>query len=159
MAWWMLGAAAMNSDAAKNKWTPVVIGVLVVGGTVLGFFLVKRGLCAIGLATCSYHRRLARLQNRLKENKALDPTYYKAENITITHFFAKEKADELWDALWGADDEDEVYSILRSAKSKDNMSLISKYYTIRHDSSLADNLSYEMGSKEEVQRMLEILQY
>ena len=77
----------------------------------------------------------------------------------MSHDAAKIKADEMYDALWGLDDEDAVYSIMSSAKSTHNMSLISKYYGMRKGESLADNLGYEMGAEDELDRMLEILRY
>lgn len=152
-------AAGAGSNLAKNKWTPVVIGVLVVGGGIVSYILVKKVLCGIGLASCRSDRKLAKLVDRFNDVDALNPNFYKASQITMSHDAAKIKADELYDALWGADDEDAVYSIMRSAKSKNNMSLISKYYSLRQGQSLADNLGYEMGSKEELERMLEILRY
>jgi hypothetical protein len=155
----LLVAGAANSNLAKNKWTPVVIGVLVVGGCVVSYILVKKVLCGIGLATCRSDRKLAKLVDKFNDSDSLNPNYYQASQITMTHDLAKIKADEMYDALWGADDEDAVYSLMRSAKSKDNMSLISKYYGLRQGQSLADNLGYEMGSEEELKRMLEILRY
>lgn len=155
----LLAKSSAASGLAQNKWTPIVMGVIVVGVGIGGYFLVKRGLCAVGLATCRSDRKLARLQAKFKKEEALNPNYYQAPRLTITHNLAKVKADELNSALWGADDEDAVYAILRSAKTKDNMSLISKYYALRHDQSLSDNLGYEMGSEEEIERMLEVLKY
>ena len=153
-------AAAAASKMAENKWTPIVIGVLIVGGAVGTFFLAKRGLCAIGLAECASQRKAKRTLKKLQGMEAFNPTYYQNTQLTITHQNAKIKADELEDAFgfWN-DDEEGVYRSLQSVKSADDMSLISKYYGLRHESSLVDDMSYHLGDEDEAKRMWSIVKH
>ena len=148
------------SKASENKWTPIVLGVLVVGGVVGTFFLAKRGLCAIGLAECATHRRAKRTLKKIQELDAFNPNYYQNTRLTITHNSAKIKADELEDAFGVFnDDEQQVYRVLQSIKSADDMSLVSKYYSIRHGSSMVDDMSYYLDDEDEAKRMWEIVKH
>lgn len=150
-------AAAAAGKMAENKWTPIVLGVLIVGGVVGTFFLAKRGLCAVGLAECATDRRANRALKKLQALDAFNPNYYQSSRLTITHDNAKIKADELHKAFgfWN-DDEEQVYGVLRQVGTVDNMSLVSKYYQIRQGSSLVDELAYYLDDEDEAKRMLMI---
>ena len=156
----MIGVgAATASGLAQNKWTPVVAGVLIVGIVAIVYFGVARPiLCKTGVLNCRKNKRRKKLEDKVKRSDALNPNFYRASQVTMTHFAAKVAADELEDDLSGADDEEAVFGILQSAKSTNNMSLISHYFQLRHGESLADRLTYDMGSEEELDRMLEIIE-
>lgn len=155
-----LAAASAANKLAQNKWTPVVTGVLVVGAVVGTFFLAKRGLCAIGLAECATDRRAKRTLKKIQEMDAFNPNYYQNTRLTITHHNAKVKADELEDAFgFFNDDEEQVYRVLQSIKSADDMSLVAKYYGIRHGSSMVDDMSYYLDDEDEAKRMWQIVKH
>jgi len=140
------------SKLAQNKTLPIVLGVLVVG--VVGFSLWKgkRIMCSLGLATCDSNYR-----KRLSDLKFLYPNYYDATKISITHQQAKVISDEIESSLNGADDEEEVYASLQKAKTRNNISLVSKYFSQRHSESMIDRIAYDMGSKDEMVRVMKIL--
>jgi hypothetical protein len=153
-------AAGAAQGLASNKYTPIVIGVLIVGGAVGTYFLAKRGLCAIGLAECATDRRAKRTLKKLQKLDAFNPNFYKNTQLTISHNAAKIKADELEDAFgfWN-DDEEGVYRVLQSIATPDDMSLVSKYYGIRHESSLVDDMSYHLDDEDEAKRMWTIVKH
>lgn len=153
-------AAAAAGKMAENKWTPIVLGVIIIGGAVGTFFLAKRGLCAVGLAECGYQRRAKRTLKKLQKLDAFNPNYYQNQRLTITHNNAKIKADELEDSFgfWD-DDEEKVYGVLSSIKSPDDMSLVSKYYGIRHGVSLVDEMGEQLGDEDEAKRMWQIVKH
>ena len=155
----MLGAITGSTELAKNKWTPIVLGVVILGVAAVAYFGVVRPiLCKTGIATCSGDRRRKKIEEKLKNSDSFNPNFYQASKITMSHTQAKTIADKIEKALSGADDEEAVYGLLRDAKNANNLSLISFYYNQRHQQSLVDNLIYDMSSEEELQRILNIIQ-
>lgn len=155
----MVGAAAAHG-LAQNKWTPIVAGVVIIGVSAVAYFgIIRPIMCRTGIAkNCGSDKRRKKLEERLKKSDGFNPNFYIASKLTITHQRAKEIADKLNKALSGADDEEAVYALLADAKNLNNLSLISYYYQMRHKQSLVDNLAYDMGSEEELQRMVSIVQ-
>jgi hypothetical protein len=86
---------------------------------------------------------------------AFNPNFYQSSMLTITHNNAKIRADEL-NSAFGVfnDDEEGVYSVLRQVGTENNMSLVSKYFEQRHNSSLVDQLAYYLDDEDEAKRML-----
>ena len=155
-----LAKAAVASKLAENKWTPIILGVVIIGGVVGTYFLAKKGLCMVGLAECATDRRANRTLKKLQGLDAFNPNYYNNTRLTISHESAKIKADELENSFgFFNDDEEGVYRILQSVRTPDDMSLISKYYALRHDSSVVDDLSYYLDDEIEAKRMWEITKH
>ena len=151
-------AAAAAGKLAENKWTPVIIGGVVVGVVALAYFGVyKPILCKFGVVECKSSKQNDKIEGELLSHKALNPNFYQARYITISHEFAKSLADDIEDALSGiGDDEDAVYSVIKSSGSEHNMSLISHYYKIRHQEDLSARIIRDFNSDER-KTVLELL--
>lgn len=153
-------AAAAAGKIAQNKWTPIVLGVIIIGGVLGTYFLVKKGLCVVGLAECSSDRKADRILKKLQALDAFNPNYYNNTRLTISHESAKIKADDLKKSFgFFNDDEEGVYRVLQSINTPDDMSLVSKYYALRHGSSVVDDLSYYLDSDDEAARMWSITKH
>lgn len=150
-------AARAAGKMAENQWTPIVLGVLIVGGAIGAYFLAKQGLCAVGLAECATDRRANRTLKKIQGLQAFNPNFYQNARLTISHNAAKVKADEINDAFGVFnDDEEQVYRVLSSVSNPHDMSLIAKYYSLRHGSSMVDDMSYYLDDENEAKRMWEI---
>lgn len=77
----LAASAAVGAGAklAGNKWTPLVIGVVIVGAGVGLYFLTRPALEFAGVIRTKEERKI-------KKSKALDPTYWKRRvgNVTIS---------------------------------------------------------------------------
>ena len=140
--------------------TPINLLYLLIGAVIGTVYLAKKGLCKIGLAECATDRRAKRTLKKLQGLEAFNPNYYQNTKLTISHQGAKIKADELESAFgFFNDDEEKVYRVLQSIKTPHDMSLVSKYYSIRHDSSVVDSLSYYLDDEDEAKRMWSITKH
>jgi hypothetical protein len=157
----MLAQAAIADNLTKNKYFPIVAGVLIIGIVGIAYFGVARPImCKVGVMECRDERRRKKVEKQIREFKGFDPNFYKATQLTIGHDLAKKYADDLKDSYGGIftnDDEEKVYSILQSFKNKHNASLVSKYYVMRHNKALVDDVLDHMGSDTEVERISEII--
>jgi hypothetical protein len=150
-----MAAADAAGKLAQNKWTPIVLGIVIVGGATLSFFAMRAVLCKLEVIECATDRRAKRALNKLMKLDAFNPNFYQSSMLTITHNNAKIRADEL-NSAFGVfnDDEEGVYSVLRQVGTENNMSLVSKYFEQRHNSSLVDQLAYYLDDEDEAKRML-----
>lgn len=156
----MMAGAGAAEGLAKNKWTPIVVVGGVVGVIALVYFGIYRPvMCKFGVIECADDKKIKALKVKIQRNEGFNPNFYDATKLTISHDLAKETADKLYDALYGNDDEEAVYSLLASAKNINNLSLVSKYYFQRKGVSLVDNLVGDMDSLEELTRTYDIIQY
>jgi hypothetical protein len=137
-------------SVAKNKTAPIVLGVLIVGLGFLSYFgVVKPILCKLNISDCRSDRQRKRNIEKLLSMNAFDPNFYRADMITISHFRAKELADQLDDAISGSGtDEDSLFGALREAKNPNNLSLVSKYYGVRKGMSLVDRIINDLNDNE-----------
>lgn len=148
------------NSVAKNKTAPIVIGVLIVGGALIGYFgIVKPILCKLNISSCRSDRKRDKDIEKLLSLDHFDPNYYNSSRLRISHFRAKELADQLDDAISGAGtDEESLYGALREANNPDDLSLVSKYYNVRHQTSLVDRIINDLDD-DEIRQVLITLGY
>jgi hypothetical protein len=77
--------------ATNNKYAPIIIGVAVVGGVLLTYFLGRKLLETVGIVDTKYDRRLRYLNG-------FDPNYYKTNmsKVTISTAQAQKIADDVY---------------------------------------------------------------
>ena len=151
------------SGVAKNKYTPWIIGGLVVGGTALAYFgIIKPVLCFTGV------------YSNCKEDKdelgiisldAFNPKLANPRNISITHDKAKQLAEQIHDAIdttinpvsWFDDDEEAVYGAISSAGTIPNVSLVSRMYEAMYGDSLGSMIadSFNQSEMKKVRTIIE----
>ncbi len=148
------------NSVAKNKTAPIVIGALIVGGALIGYFgIVKPILCKLNISSCRSDRRRDKDVEKILSLNHFDPNFYRSDMVSISHFRAKELADQLDDSISGAGtDEDSLFGALREAKSPNNLSLVSKYYGVRQGMSLANRIVSDL-SDDEIGQVLTTLGY
>ena len=155
----MAGASAI-SGLAQNKWTPIVLGVVVLGGVALLYFGVFRpAMCKLGLATCRTDEKKAKLIQDIVKFDGFNPNYYNPASITIDPTRAKILADNVDDAMGLFNDNEEIiYGILREIGNKNNLSLISKEFKIRHGEGMGEFITNKINGDEELKTIWNILQ-
>lgn len=152
------------SKVASNKYTPWIVGGLVVGGTALAYFgIIRPVLCFTGVySNCKGDR--AELD--IISLDAFNPKIANPRNITITHEKAKQLADQIYDAIdysvykvesWFDDDEEAVYGAISSAGSVANLSLVSRMYEARYGDSLGSMIadSFNQSEMKKVRTIIE----
>tara|TARA_R110001592_G_scaffold350599_1_gene646876 strand:- start:9420 stop:9917 length:498 start_codon:yes stop_codon:yes gene_type:complete len=142
-------ATELASSAAKNKATPYIVGVVVLGAVALTYFGITRPLLCYFkvLKNC----KGSKLEQELFSLDAFNPKLANPKNVTITYDRAKALAEQISDAIgytinpktWFDDDEEAVYGAVQSAGSVYNMSLVSRMYEAKY----GESLSGRIGSK------------
>ena len=108
------------SKVASNKYTPWIVGGIVVGATALSYFgIIRPILCHTGVySNCKEDRD----EIDIIELDAFNPKIANPSNTTITHDKAKKLADQIYDAIdyspyavesWFNDDEEAVLPKIR----------------------------------------------
>ena len=151
-----LVAAAAVEGLSKNKATPIVLGVLILGSTIGGFFLVRGMLKNLGIIE---DKEDIKINEKLIKLNHFKPNFYSPTRTTIQSYRAKEIADIFEKAASGVGtDEEGLYGAVREASNPHNMSLVSKEYMIRYEESLIDVIIDEFN-KNEKKRLLKTLGY
>ena len=134
------GAKAVGK-IAENKYTPIVLGVVVLGGGLISYFLVvKPVLQAIGILESKDDK----LEQELMEMKAFNPNFSNPTKVSIAPDRAKDLADILYNSIsWYNDREDKIYNAIQQAGSNHNMSVVSRYFGIKYGEALS---SYIVGN-------------
>lgn len=134
---------------AQNKYTPWIIGGVVLGSLALAYFGVVRPLfCKFDILDCGEDDAEKRLMNL----NAFNPNLANKTNTSITHDRAKELAEIIYDGFgFFNDDEEAVYGAIKSAGSVYNMSLVSRMYQAKYKedlgSAIADSFNQEEMDK------------
>lgn len=141
---------------AQNKATPYLIGGLVIAGGVLAYVAVVRPiLCMTGAVKCKKDKKALNIM----KYKGFDPNYYRPTKVTISPHRAKELADQIHDSGgFFNDDEGGFYAALEEAGNADNLSYISKMFSIRHRQSLAEYITYHLDDAAESDRIKDIIE-
>jgi len=136
----MVGAAAA-SGLAQNKWTPIVVGVVILGMGVLTYFGVVRPILqAAGIMGDKESRTE---DKTVKEGESLNgwkPQYWKdrKNKLTISESDAAGFAKTIYnsDTYW--DDEEAVYGVLRRLKNNTDLSLVSSSFFEQYNKDLLE---------------------
>lgn len=82
---------AIASKAASNKYTPILVGVVVVGTVIATYFIGRKVLETFGVVDTKFDRRIKYL-------KGFDPNYYKTNlsRVTISTATAQKIADDVY---------------------------------------------------------------
>jgi hypothetical protein len=120
---------------ASNKYTPIVVGVLVVGGALATyFFVIKPILEGLGIKDTKYDARFRYL-------KGFDPNYYKSNlsKVTISTEKARSIALKIYQS-YGIlnDDEELLYGAISEAGSEYNLSKVSDIFMKETGKSMAE---------------------
>jgi hypothetical protein len=151
-----LVAASAVDGLSKNKATPIVLGVLILGSTIGGFFLVRGMLKKLGIIE---DKEDVKFIKKLTTLNHFNPNFYQPNRLSISSFRAKELADIMDSSISGVGtDEEELYGAIREASNPHDMSLVSKEYMIRHEKSLIDSIISELNKREK-ERVLKTLGY
>jgi len=78
-------AAAVASKMAENKWTPIVLGVIIVGAGVGLYFITRPVLEFAGVIATKEERKI-------RKSKALDPSFWKGHIGKLTISTSKASA-------------------------------------------------------------------
>lgn len=153
------------SKVASNKYTPWIVGGLVVGGTALAYFgIIKPVLCYTGIYTKNCPEKKQEL--KVIGLDAFNTRIANPSNITITHEKAKQLADQIYDAIdyspyrvesWFDDDEEAVYGAISSAGSIPNMSLVSRMYEARYGDALGTKIA-DSFNEAEMRKVITIIE-
>lgn len=122
-------------NLAKNKYAPVVIGVLVVGGVLASyFFVIKPILEGLGIKDTKFDKRLFYLNG-------FDPNYYKTNysKVTISTAMAGKLATDIW-MSYGLinDDEEKLVGAVQSAGSEYNLSKVADTFQRQFGKNMAE---------------------
>lgn len=128
-------AAAAANKALSNKYTPIVVGVLVVGGTLAAyFFVIKPILEGLGIKDTKFDKRISALNG-------FDPNYYKSNfsKVTISTQTAAKIATDIW-MSYGLinDDEEKLIGAISSAGSEYNLSKVSDVFQQQFGKNMAE---------------------
>lgn len=153
-------AASAAKGLAENKYSPFIVGGLIVGIGAIAYFGIYRGLvrprlCSSGILECE--TKGMKLDRKIAEFDGFNPTYYEPFNLTISYEKAKALRNQIRDAIKGAGtNEESLFSAIQSVGSKHNLSLVSKEYQAQYGTSLADSINDDTSYTEK-KRILDIL--
>lgn len=143
----MVGAAAVGG-LAQNKYTPIVIGVLVVGVVAVGYFGVYRPLGKkLGFVKTKDDKEADKLEDLSFFNPELAKSH--PSRVTISENRANTLAKIIYDSDgWFNDDEDNVNGAFREMGSKYNLSYVSQVFINRYNKDLHTYISKFLDSNE-----------
>ena len=121
---------------ASNKYTPIVAGVLVVGGVIALYFIGKSLLSATGAIESKF-------DEELPKKNGFNPEYYKKNisKVTISSAKARDLAGKIYmSSGWArtylgvpsSDDEEMLQGAIQSAGSEYNLSKVSDIFQIQY---------------------------
>lgn len=121
--------------ALSNKYTPIVVGVLVVGGVLASyFFVIKPILEGLGIKDTKFDKRISALNG-------FDPNYYKTKisAVTISTQQAAKIAMDVW-LSYGLinDNEEKLIGAISSAGSEYNLSKVSDVFQKQFGKNMAE---------------------
>jgi len=142
------------SGVVKNKYTPWIVGGVIIGGATLSYFgIIRPILCHTGVyKNCPEDRD----EIDLIKLDAFNTKIANPSNITITYDKAKQLADQIYDSIdvtwnpssWFDDDEEAVYGAISSAGSIPNLSLVSRMYEAKYGDSLGTKIADSFNRSE-----------
>ena len=146
------------SKVASNKYTPWVIGGVVILGLGFTYFAVARPLlCKFNVIECKRSRKEDNLEIDIITSNAFNPDYATSNMLTITFDRAKQLADQIYDSFGiFNDDEEAIYGAIQSAGSIANLSLVSRMYQARHGDSLGAEIANSLNT-EEMNKVIQII--
>jgi len=154
------------SKALSNKYTPIIVGVLVVGGVLITYFVGRKLLESIGVIDTKFDKRIKYL-------KGFDPNYYKGNlaKVTISTSDAQKIADKVYysygyssstsggnvvgdllvstglakpiesngrETFFGNDDEEKLIGAIQSAGSEHNLSKVSDIFQKKYGKNMVE---------------------
>jgi hypothetical protein len=131
--------AKAAETASKTKWGQVAIGVAVIGGTVVAALVTVRFLQLIQVIDTKEERKAARAAKQLKEDKAINPIFWKKnpQRLTISKSRAIYLAKELHRSMEGlGTSEDVLFGAVKAAGSDYNMSYVSDAFQTMYQGDL-----------------------
>lgn len=136
---------AVAQKALSNKYTPIIVGVLVVGGALASyFFIIKPILEGLGIKDTKFDKKLGQLDG-------FNPDFYKKNisKVTISTAQANKIAQDVYDSwgfasanlcltcVYGDDNEEKLHGAIQSAGSNYNLSKVSETFQKKFNQNMA----------------------
>lgn len=174
---------AVAEKALSNKYTPIIVGVLVVGGILATYFIGRKILEGAGIVDTKF-------DNRIKYLKGFDPNYYKgnisrvtistaeaqkiADNVHYSYGFSDSSTTALGSVVgniinqtggtqqlgrqtfYGNDDEEKLIGAIQSAGSEYNLSKASDIFQKKYGKNMVEYI-FSFANNAETEAIYKII--